>query len=50
MNEAEAWVGKVIWMSRVKGYVVVHRGRMVRELIGKPSVEPCSRSAVFKRM
>ena len=36
-NKAEEWFGKVIWMSRVNGQVEVHRGRIVLELIGRPS-------------
>ena len=32
-------VGKMMWMSRVNGPVEVDRGRMVWELIGRPSVE-----------
>ena len=38
-NKAEEWVGKAMWMSRVNGQVEVDRGRMVWELIGRPSVE-----------
>ena len=38
-KKAEEWVGKVMWMSRMKGQVEVDRGRMVRELIGRQSME-----------
>ena len=37
-NKAEEWVGKVMWMSRVNGQVGVDTGRMVWELIMRPSV------------
>ena len=36
---AEEWVGWVLWMSRVNGQVEVDIGRMLKELIGRPSVE-----------
>ena len=39
VNKAEEWVGKVMWMSRVNGQVEVDRGRMVRKLMGRLSVE-----------
>ena len=32
-------VRKVMWMSRVNRQVEIDRGRMVWELIGRPSVE-----------
>ena len=38
-NKAEKWVGKVMWMSRVKGQVEVDSGRIVWELMGRPKVE-----------
>ena len=38
-NKADKCVGKVIWISRMIGQVEVDGGRMVWELIGRPSVE-----------
>ena len=38
-KKAEEWIGKVIWMSRVNGQVEVDRGRMVWELLARPSME-----------
>ena len=37
--KAEAWIGMVMWMSRVNRQEEVDRRRMVRELIGRHSVE-----------
>ena len=39
VNKAEERVRKVMWMSRVNGQVEVDRGRMLRELIRRQSVE-----------
>ena len=38
-KKAEEWIGKVTWMSRVNGQVEVDRGRMVWELLARPSME-----------
>ena len=48
-NNAEEYVGKVIWMSRMNGLVEVDRGRMVWELIGRPSVEHAAEGAAVRR-
>ena len=37
-KRAEEWIGKVTWMSRVNGQVDVDGGRMVWELLARPSM------------
>ena len=39
VNEAQEWVGKLMWVSRLDRQVEVDRERMVWELIGRLSVE-----------
>ena len=39
MEKAEEWIGKVEWMSKVNGLMEVERGRLVWELLGRPTVE-----------
>ena len=36
-KKAEEWIGRVTWMSRVNGLVEVDRGRMVLDLLVRPS-------------
>ena len=38
VKKAEEWVGNMMRLSRVNGQVEVDRGRMVLELMGRPSV------------
>ena len=38
-NKAEKGVGKMMWMSKVNGQVEIDRGKMLWEVIGRPSVE-----------
>ena len=37
--KAEEWAGKTEWMSRKDGQIEVERGRLVWELLAKPSLE-----------
>ncbi len=39
MEKAEEWVGKIKWMSRVDGEMEVERGRLIWELLARPSLE-----------
>ena len=48
-NKAEEWIAMVIWMSRVNGLVKVDRGRIVWELIGRPSGRAHSRSVMVRK-
>ncbi len=38
-KKAEEWIGRMTWTSRVNGKVEVGRGRMVWELLARPSME-----------
>ena len=38
-EKAEEWAGKMEWMSRVNGQIEVERGRLVWELLARPSIE-----------
>ena len=38
-EKAEEWVGKVEWMSRVDGNKEVERGRLIWELLARPTLE-----------
>ena len=38
-KKAEEWIGRVTWISRENGQVEVDRGRMVLELLARPSME-----------
>ena len=38
-KKAEEWIERVTWMSRVNGQVEVDRGRMLWELLVRPSME-----------
>ena len=38
-KRAEEWIGRVTWMSRMKGQVEVDGGRMVWELVARPRME-----------
>ena len=38
-GKAEEWAGRTEWMSRVDGHIEVERGRLVWELLARPSLE-----------
>ena len=38
-EKAEEWAGRTEWMSRVNGQIEVERGRLVWELLARPSLE-----------
>ena len=38
-EKAEEWAGKTEWMSRKDGQIEVERGRLVWELLVRPSLE-----------
>ena len=38
-KKAEEWIGRVTWMSRVNEQVEVDRGRMLWNLLTRPSME-----------
>ena len=38
-EKAEEWAGRTEWMSRVNGQIEVERGRLIWELLARPSLE-----------
>ena len=49
-KKAEEWIERVTWMSRVNGQVEVDRGRMLWELLVRPSMEDAAEVWLTRRL